>query len=631
MDSKIKEPLYMNKFFATLVLVLSSLNMLHAQEGYIKYNTESDYKYRNKAIKCFKSEIVRFIKSTKANKINIIIGKDTITDLTYPSNSFDTIHNPNTSYLTKKEDLVQLKKGGLVIINATSISSSDTVTLISENGTRLTQLITHREDSVKQSDCGKSFRLIITNTPTIYYNSDNLKQFVEHEMALGETVPQEEPNNGLEWWYYMFIGLGMVIMVFGVWRFLQSRKLKPNEVRFYEDNLTEFAKSYGGLNHLSSINPKGLIPTQSEWDKINKKDKAQVIKSLKGKRVIVKEENETSLGFMDSGFQEKKPLKNTNEWKEPKGSFVQQTNRGQNDYITQQIMQVESNILDAIRISSSRGNENLTELNRLNNQFSNLKNENNKLKIDYDKLERDNDSLKIEKNQKDKELEQLQEKVIAVEYLKEYCASVSAYLKLCNEVSSDAYDYFDRISQQNLDQAFIVGNLLMKFQNNVNAFPVGNWMQIAQDIKDTGTTTNKKLIRSFSQIQNEEERKREFKRLLFTEVLLKYSSSILILAETFRNLRRFQVSSELVNDAQNTFAKHVSELISKVKSTGLENKYVPLFKNFEEFLGQTESVDREKSIAYRAVTGLEKGAIVEIVSYGVKTPFEETKTLIILA
>ena len=139
------------------------------------------------------------------------------------------------------------------------------------------------------------------------------------------------------------------------------------------------------------------------------------------------------------------------------------------------------------------------------------------------------------------------------------------------------------------------------------------------------------MIRSFSQIQSEEEKKREFQRLFFTDVLIKYSSSILILAEEFRNLVHFQIPTESANEAQGIFSKHVTELNIKIKSTGLENKYIPLFQNFEKFLGNIESVGRERNFAYREVHGLEKGSIAEIISYGIKTSFEDTKTLIILA
>ena len=330
--------------------------------------------------------------------------------------------------------------------------------------------------------------------------------------------------------------------------------------------------------------------------------------------------------------------------KSKKKIFVDTSHQESASNIAQQLKQLESNLIHEIRYASSKSLDNSGEINRLNNEINNLKIENtkiksvkqnldstiNQLKNEKNNLEGSINSITTERNQKINELFQLKEKIISVDYLTGYCDSVLAYFKLCNQISSEAFDYFNRVSQQNLQHAFAVGHLLMKFQNSINLIPVGNWIQIVQDIKDTGITNSKQIKSSFKQLENVDDRKKQFQRLLFSEVLVKYSSSILILAEAFRNLDHFQVSSEIVNDVQSNFAKHVPELYNKVKSTGLENKYVPLFRNYEEFLGQIESVDSEKSSAYKEVTGLKKGSIAEIVSYGVKTSFEETKTLIIL-
>ncbi|UPT71040.1 MAG: hypothetical protein M0D53_01080 [Flavobacterium sp. JAD_PAG50586_2] len=231
-----------------------------------------------------------------------------------------------------------------------------------------------------------------------------------------------------------------------------------------------------------------------------------------------------------------------------------------------------------------------------------------------------------------KELKELKEKVITVDFLTSYSESVSAYLKYCQQVSSDAYNFFNKINQQNPKQAFVAGHLLMKFQNGVNSIPVGDWLRTVQDIKDSGATTNRQLARSFSQIQNDGDKQKEFQRLLFSEVLIKYSSNILILAEAFKNFSHFQGSVEFSNEAQNIFGKHIPEIINKAKSIGLELKYVSLFESWEKYIGQVEDNGGERSIAYKDITNLEKGSIAEIVSFGVKTPpGDDTKTIIILA
>jgi hypothetical protein len=630
----------MNKFFATFALLISALCFAQAQDGYIKHQKDSEY--RNKTIKVLKGEIFPFINASKQGKINVIIGSDTITDIEKTSKSFETF-TPTTSYGSQKDDFLQTKSGGIVWVNAKNISATDTVTLISESGKQITQLITQREAQVSLSDLGKTCRLIISNSPTIFYSTDKLKQFTEPEPVQEtdntETPKEEKTETGWAWWYYALIVLGVCGLGFGIWKYIKNT-MKPhsNEVVFKGGSLTEFADQYGGLDKLSSLN-KGIIPTKSEWNKLknNESAKADKVKGLKGKRIIIQAEDETSFGFQDNNYKTNVEQSHTKEWESPKETYVQPTNFGNNNELSGQLQQMERTLIYEIQRINS-GNNNQNELNKLRNEKTELENKLRgldstlkQLQTDKSNLESNLQSANIEKNQIQTEIKNLKEKVISVDFLKGYSDSVFSYLKFCQQVSADAYNCFNKISHQNLKQAFAAGHLLMKFQTSVNSIPIGNWLQTVQDIKDTGATTNKQLIRSFSQIQNDSEKQKEFQRLLFTEVLTKYSSNILILAEAFKNLTRFQVSPELANDIQNTFGKHVTEIVSKAKAAGLEIKYVSLFKNFEEYLGQIESVDKERTLAYREVSGLQKNEIAEIDSYGVKTNFEDSKTYVILA
>ena len=640
----------MNKFFATFALVISACCFAQAQDGYIKHQKDSEY--RNKTIKVLKGEIFPFINASKQGKINVIIGSDTITDIEKTSKSFETF-TPTTSYDSQKDDFLQTKGGGIVWVNANNISATDTVTLISESGKQITQLITQREAQVNLSDLGKTCRLIISNAPTIFYSTDKLKQFIEpvqQSTSVASDVNTDKTQIAepvLVWWHYLLIALGIAFLLgLGVWKYIQYQ-MKPysNKVKFKGGSLTEFAEQYGGLDKLSSLN-KGIIPTKSEWNKLknNEQAKSDKVKELKGKRIIIQAEDETSFGFQDNHNKTNVEQSHTKEWESPKETYVQPTNFGNNNELSGQLQQMESTLIREIQRINS-GNNNQNEINKLRNEKTELENklkglESDKrnldttlkqLQADKSTLENNLHSANTEKNQIQTEIINLKEKVIAVDFLKGYSESVFSYLKFCQQVSTDAYNCFNKISQQNLKQAFAAGHLLMRFQTSVNSIPVGNWLQTVQDIKDTGATTNKQLIRSFAQIQNDSEKQKEFQRLLFTEVLTKYSSSVLILAEAFKNLSRFQVSPELATDIQNTFGRHVAEIVSKAKATGLEIKYVSLFKNFEEYLGHIESVDKERSLAYKEVSGLNKNEIAEINSYGVKTNFEDSKTYVILA
>jgi hypothetical protein len=254
------------------------------------------------------------------------------------------------------------------------------------------------------------------------------------------------------------------------------------------------------------------------------------------------------------------------------------------------------------------------------------------LQTDKTTFENNLQTVNAENSNFQNEIKELKEKVIAVEFLKGYSETVFSYLKYCQQVSNNAINFLNKISQQNPKKAFIVWHLLIKFQTSVNSIPVGDWVRTVQDIKDSGVTSNRQLTRSFAQIQNDNDKIKEFQRLLNSEVLIKYSSNLLILVEAVKNLSRFQDIGDFSYEAQDIFGKYVTEILSKAKSIGLELKYVSLFENWEKYIGQVEDNGGERSLAYKEITNLEKGVIAEIVSFGVKTPLgDDTKTIIILA
>lgn len=644
----------MNKLFATFVFLTSTFCFAQAQDGYIKYHTDSEY--RSKAVKVFKGEIVPFVNSSKANKINVIIGADTITDLASSSKTFEVVASPNTTYNSQKEDFLQLKKGGVVWVNATAIPNTDTVTLISESGKQLTQLIEKRDAQVNQAELGKTCRLIISNSPSIFYSADKLKQFVEPEPVQEpentESPNEEKKETGWALWQIILLSvIGLGIVGLGGWWFIKRRNSQSETDKepiyaTYNNNktLSDFAMDYQiDLDTLIHFN-KGVI--DKKYIRYNASDRKDVQRDLKNRKLIV--------GYQEKGFAStnnnftKTETRNepmTKEWDSPKETFVQPTNFGNNNELSSQLRQMESTLIREIQRMSS-GNNNQNEVNRLRNEKTELENklrgvENDKrnsdlkqmqLQTDKSTLETNLQNANDEKSRVQNEIKELKERVIALDFLKGYSESVFTYLKYCQQVSSDAYNFFNKISQQNPKQAFAAGHLLMKFQSAVNSIPVGDWLRTVQDIKDSGATTNRQLTRSFSQIQNDSDKQKEFQRLLFSEVLTKYSSNILILAEAFKNLSRFQGSTDFASEAQSTFGKHVTDIVSKAKSTGLDIKHVPLFESWEKYLGQVEDNGGERSLAYKEISGLEKGAISEIVSYGVKTSLgDDTKTIIILA
>ena len=621
----------MNKFLASFAILISTVCNAQAQDGYIKYHTDSEY--RNKAVKVFKGEIVPFLNSSRSNKINVIVGADTITDLPNNSNSYSTIAISKT-YSSIQKQFLQLIGNGNVSINATNID--DTVTLISESGQKLTQLIQQREDKVNKSKLGKTCRLIFSSAPSIFYSTDDLTQKVEDN----ETPIEETEETGWAWWQIIFLSvIGLCIIGFGFRWFLKRRSSEkqtsqePIKVKYHNNkSLDIFARdNHIDIYKLIQYN-KGVI--DKKYMSRNDSDQKKVQKDLNNKELIV-------------GYKEKETRNETitKEGDSPKEPLGQTTNFGNNNELSDQLRLMQNTLISEIqKVSSSNNNQG--EINRLGIKITELENklkglENDKTNSDLKQrqLQTEKSTLETnfqiannEKNRVQNEIKDLKERVIAVEFLKGYSESVFTYLKYCQQVSSDAYNFFNKISQQNPKQSFAPGHLLIKFQSAANSIPIGDWLRTVQDIKDSGATTNRKLTRSFTLLQNDGDKQKEFQRLLFSEVLIKYSSNILILAEAFKNHSRFQVSSDFANEAQSTFGKHVAEIVSKAKSTGLDIKHVPLFESWEKYLGQLEDNGGERSLAYKEITGLEKGTIAEIVSYGVKTSIgDDTKTIIILA
>ncbi len=631
----------MTKLFATIAFICFTC-LLHAQDGYVKFSADSPF--RGGKVKIFQGEIVPFFKSTKADKINVIVGNDTITELSINSKSYELVSPSKLNYISQKDEFIQLRKGVGIVVNVNSIDKTDSAVVYSENKTQLTKLVNEREATIRKEDCGKSIRLVIANAPTIYYSVESLKEFAEPEPVPQaentEAQTEEKKDTGWAWWHYALIALGACGIGFGLWKFIKRRKGNPNEEVFNSSSLKDFALKYGGVKKLSELNPN-LIPPN--WDKLQNTEKQRIINNLQGKRLIVRGESEMSFGFQENkNSYNDEPM--TKEWDTPKETFVQSTNFGNNNELSGQLRQMENNLIREIQLGRS-GNNNQNEINRLRNEKTEVENklrtlETDKRNLDAKLMQMQSDKTTAENNLQtamaetirvQNEIKELEERVIRVEFLKTYSESVFSYLKYCQQVSTDAYSVFNKINQLNPEQALVPGQLLMKFQSSTISLPFGNWLQITQDIKETSATTNKSLIYGISQFNSEEERKREFQRILYTELVTKYHSSILILAESFRNLERFQVSSESVREIQKTFSDHVTTLLSKASAIGVETKYVPLFRSFEDYPGLGESVSQKVSIAFRSVHGLEKNSVAEILLYGWKIEDGEEKTQFILA
>lgn len=654
-------------FFCLMTIIKS----VYAQDDYIRFT--KDGSFRNNTIKYFKGEVYRYIPSLKDDKIKIVINKDTITDLDKLSGLFALVQNVK-SYSKEQPNLARLKDANYISIDVTPIPNDDTVRLISYNGDILSILAEKRNIVIEKAKLGDSFRMSITNSPTLFYTTSNLlpepgeNQDSDNDGIIDKEdrcpnlygVQSDDPEkNGcpekstgffakLKWWHYVIAFIILALAGLAIWKFLKSRMLKPDEVRFNYKSLSDFASVYGDQDKLCLLNP-GLIPNKKDWNKMKNNEKEKMIHNLQGKKIKIDIEKESNIFSFQNNDKDTENLPHTEEdytiHSEP---IPWQQNEAN---ISQLLRNLENNLTREIRNSTSKGNEYANEINRLKNEISTFKNEINTLKNENEKISTEkqkldsslfqlnkakdefttiNVLLKEENDQYKSEIDLLKDKVVIVDFLKEYCKEVNMCLNLCDDIIKQAYDYYNRIRPQDGSHSFVVGLLLLKFQSNISGLPIGNWFQTILELSDSGSTSNRLLLRSFSQLHHDSEKLREFQRLFFNEALVKYSSSIIILAEEFRNLSRFLSASELVLDAQKIFERHLKDLISKLKSLGLEPKYVPLFKNYLEFVGNSKTLDRAPSEPYRHLQELEKDSIAEIISIGFNSAFGESDTLVIL-
>jgi hypothetical protein len=224
----------------------------------------------------------------------------------------------------------------------------------------------------------------------------------------------------------------------------------------------------------------------------------------------------------------------------------------------------------------------------------------------------------------------ISEKVVSVGFLQNYAESIYSYLRFCEEVKQRAGNYYDRIVLRNDYNAATVACLLQKFHNSIGDIPVNDWLQIIEDIRETGLTVNRQLIRIIAQPESNSEKQRELRRTLFREIIIRYSSNILILAESFRNLAGFGIDAAFAGEAELDFGKYVAGIVNRAKTVDMEIRYVPLFEKYDKYSAIVEPVNQKQSFPYREVQGLQRNDMAEIVSYGVKTEFEDIKTQIIL-
>jgi hypothetical protein len=412
------------------------------------------------------------------------------------------------------------------------------------------------------------------------------------------------------WWIYV---LGIILLsatgsvIARSYNIYAHKKKNPyKKVILKGGGILEFNR-YGGLDKLHKLN-SDIIPSSEEWSKLNYSQEKDKIHELKGASIIVpKKSNNESLSTSSTSDVNISQLQN--KIIELKNSKI--TLETEKSELKKQLTIKDSEI-------NKLDQENSVLTDKITRLEAQIKGEdNNKVLLsEYKDLETRYNSLLA-----------LNKKIVPVDFLKNDAEALYIYLIYCKEVEGIAGKYF-RTVKSDANASTKIACLLQKFRDSIWNLPVGDWLQILKDIQDTGISVNKEVIRIISQPEDNREKQREFRKTLLGEVIVSYSSNVLILAESFRNLTRFGIEAD---DAELDFGKYVAGIVSKAKTIDLDIKYVPLFEKYDKYAARVESMNRSRSFPYSEVRDLQRDDIVEIISYGVKTEFDDTKTQIIIA
>jgi len=639
----------MNRIFITIITLSAFTNILRAQDGYIQY--KDDVAYDNGREQVYKGEIVPFLNASNG-KIDVIIGPDTTKGVTLDKTKFEKLtHEPNKSTTCKV-----LKKGnGVIFIDANACSDTIMIRSGYRIGGTMASLIDKRQINITEKDYGDNIRLIIPNTVTLWYSTDKLDVYDDPNKN-PDVAPKNNDNHQNETRWLSFLEENTLMLILFIVAsliifyelcktgyYLYKRFFKPDSKsnntnivipkkdKYFENmTFTDFAKKNGTQKEKIFEWNKIKIPNERDCkSKEIYNEKIDRIKHrLNGKDLIVGYEN-NNVSNESSAGQDNSTLPSTgqdipyNELITIQNKIISDiTNAGNNIF---NILSEKLNTIDT-KLTKSNNNNELVEFQkryaRLETEFKQLEEAKNSLDIRIENLTHNQSSANNENAKIKSEMNELNKKILRVDFLQNYATNVMSYLSICQKVVTEATSYVDKIDDSQMKN---VAYILFNFQKNTQKLSVGKWLQIAEDIKETGVVANKEVIRLFSQLLTPNEKLNEFKKWMSKDFLISYCSSVLVLAETFSKLSYFGITS---GGIESTFKNYGEELVNKAKTVSMEIKYIPLFA---ESNSEFELSVRDASMPYKLVKDLASYTVREVVSYGVKTEFDDTKTQIIIA
>ncbi|MES2796190.1 MAG: hypothetical protein V4683_09500 [Bacteroidota bacterium] len=306
------------RLFSILLLLIATLS-LKAQNGYVKFNKDKELEGK----RFYKGEIYALLKETKDKlPFYFIAGSDTLNVGT----SVDKLQKSPDDKTSLKDNFIKSKDVGLIHIDLSSISKTGNgIRLVSEKF-KVTPINTSIDlDTAK---FGKSFRLIIPNSPTIYYSLDKLTKFNDANKNIGGAITadnkksvlgnspspiKEESKTSNQIILLSILTLGVIGVI--LWLFFRRKNTRPESDKepiyvTYSNHKT--LSTFAMDNH---INLEKLIRYNSDlidkkYNRFSQKDRKEVQNSLNNTKLIVGFQ-EVGASKNDTNFDENEPSTNS--------------------------------------------------------------------------------------------------------------------------------------------------------------------------------------------------------------------------------------------------------------------------------------------------------------------------------
>lgn len=568
----------------------------------------------------YKGELFPKIDSNKFS-----YGPDTII---VPKNKFEIINNFIDTISNKKTNIFKrLDSSKYLIRVSVFLNGKNTVKFVASDN-YIIDFLNNDSADIDTSKLDSITRLIIPDQPSLIFTKDEILN-TPFDNIKEDNIEKSFISKffgSLTWWKYLILGVLLIIIVFVLYRLALYTKLfqakEPKTAKFLSDSIEGFAYD-------NNISVEKLIRYNSvlkRYNELNQNERKSLKNKIKNQDLIV--------GYYkkEKKSQESVQIDNTKpvEWNTSKVKSDDDSNFSK---LYNVLQSMETRLSNKINEASSN-RESAHKIEILQKETDSLKeklNQSNKEKerVSNEKSEVQSQLMSVnkEKQKCESELIRFSEKLAFVDFIEPFARVVADYFSYSKSGIAKALELFNKYEASDNKNRLIVSQLLLKFFSST-PMNFGNWEEIISEIKLNKVTTNNDLIKSFRQIQSNEEKLKEFKRIIYEDVLLNYASCILILSEEFSKLSKFVGNSDnITSDFESFFKSYSIELQSKTRAIGLDLNYVPLFENFEKYAALAKLVNHSCSSSYKNILNLEKDSVLEIVSYG----FGNSETKVILS